>query len=98
MKMPNHLPLTLYQQDKTFFLHLWKRSLTEVTALMNLLFDFLEKKGQELIQNHVRLRVIGEIERLPWPARRKLQSYIKATEKFSDYNLNKGAVWVRALL
>ncbi|MBR4676125.1 MAG: isoprenyl transferase [Victivallales bacterium] len=75
--------LTLY----AFSTENWKRSVTEVTALMNLLFDFLEKKGQELIQNRIRLRVIGEIERLPWPARRKLQSFIQATEHFSDYNL-----------
>ena len=75
--------LTLY----AFSTENWKRSLTEVTALMNLLFDFLDRKGAQLIENRVRLRVIGDIERIPWPARGKLKSVIEATSAFSDYNL-----------
>ena len=75
--------LTLY----AFSTENWKRSVTEVTALMNLLFDFLDKKGQQLIESRVRLRVIGDLERIPWPARGKLKNYIEATAAFSDYNL-----------
>lgn len=75
--------LTLY----AFSTENWKRSSTEVGALMKLLSDFLDKYGTDLIEKRIRLRVIGDIDRLPWPLSGKLKAQIKATEAFSEYNL-----------
>lgn len=75
--------LTLY----AFSTENWKRSSTEVGALMKLLSDFLDMYGKDLVERKIRLRVIGDIDRLPWPLSGKLKSQIKATEQFSDYNL-----------
>ncbi len=75
--------LTLY----AFSTENWKRSSTEVGALMKLLSDFLDTYGKDLVERKIRLRVIGDIDRLPWPLSGKLKSQIKATEQFSEYNL-----------
>ena len=75
--------LTLY----AFSTENWKRSSTEVGALMKLLSDFLDMYGKDLIERKIRLRVIGDIDRLPWPLSGKLKEQIKATEPFSEYNL-----------
>jgi undecaprenyl diphosphate synthase len=75
--------LTLY----AFSTENWKRSSTEVGALMKLLSDFLDTYGKDLVERKIRLRIIGDIDRLPWPLSGKLKSQIKATEQFSEYNL-----------
>lgn len=43
----------------------WERPVEEVVALMNLLVEFLSKKKQKLIDNKVKFRTIGDIDRLP---------------------------------
>lgn len=53
--------LTLY----AFSTENWKRSLTEVSALMMLLNRFLRQRLPEMMEKNVRLHTIGEIERLP---------------------------------
>ena len=75
--------LTLY----AFSTENWKRSSTEVGALMKLLSDFLDTYGKDLVERKIRLRVIGDIDRLPWPLSGKLKAQIKATEQFTEYNL-----------
>lgn len=75
--------LTLY----AFSTENWKRSPQEISALMQLLSNFLDKSAEDLQKYKIRLRVIGDIERLPWPVRGKLKTQIEATKLFSDYNL-----------
>ncbi len=75
--------LTLY----AFSTENWKRSKAEVGALMKLLGDFLDKYGKDIVDKRIRLRVIGDIDRLPWPLSGKLKAQIKATEAFTEYNL-----------
>lgn len=75
--------LTLY----AFSTENWKRSVGEVGALMQLLSDFLDLKEGDLIKNKTRLRVIGDIERLPWLAKSKLKKAMEATKNFTNFNL-----------
>jgi undecaprenyl diphosphate synthase len=53
--------LTLY----AFSEQNWGRPLSEVQALMDLLHEFLLSERQQLLDNAIRLRGIGRIERLP---------------------------------
>jgi len=60
--------LTLY----AFSAENWGRPEPEVEALMGLLAQFLEAEREEMMQNGIRLRAVGELERLPEPVRAKL--------------------------
>jgi len=60
--------LTLY----AFSSENWSRPDTEVTALMELLAEFLESERAEMMQNGIRLNAIGDLERLPPRVAQKL--------------------------
>ena len=75
--------LTLY----AFSTENWKRSPKEVAFLMNLLVDFLDQQAAKLAEYQIRLRVIGDLERLPRPARQRLQQQITTTETYAKGNL-----------
>jgi len=66
--------LTLY----TFSTENWNRPEAEVAALMGLLFDNIEE--EIFMKNDVRLRVIGDIERIPASVRAKLNECIEHTK------------------
>ncbi|MAS95660.1 MAG: di-trans,poly-cis-decaprenylcistransferase [Verrucomicrobiales bacterium] len=68
--------LTLY----AFSSENWKRPEAEVSALMGLLALFLREKLPLLMENGIRLKVIGEIDRLPDSNRKAL---LKTMEKTS---------------
>jgi undecaprenyl diphosphate synthase len=57
----------------------WRRPDGEVSALMELLADALDLYVNELIDNDVRLRVIGRMEALPESVRERLERAIEAT-------------------
>ena len=65
--------LTLY----TFSSENWKRPKTEITFLFKLLKNFLEKKINKIIEKDIKLKFIGELNKLP----SKLQKLIKLSEK-----------------
>lgn len=75
--------LTLY----AFSTENWKRSPSEVTGLMSLLGTFLDDNINELNDEGIRLRTIGNIEKLPYPTRTKLKKAIKETEHNDDGHL-----------
>lgn len=79
--------LTLY----AFSTENWTRPRAEVQALMMLLEDYLQKEVEELDKNDVRLRAIGDLERLAPSIRRTL---VQAIEQLED---NKGLTLVLAL-
>jgi len=79
--------LTLY----AFSVENWLRPAGEVRALMNLLKDFLRSELQEMLDNDVRLMMVGSTEKLPKMVRKVLQ---KTIEKTSN---NKGMVLNLAL-
>jgi undecaprenyl diphosphate synthase len=68
--------LTLY----AFSTENWKRSKTEVTALMSLLKEFLEINRDILLEKDVKLRVIGRVNDIPFITRRVLKSVIEQTK------------------
>lgn len=63
----------------------WKRPPLEVDALMKLLISSLEQYEEELHENEIRLRVMGQFERLPLPVRKRLQKTIDATAHYTDH-------------
>jgi undecaprenyl diphosphate synthase len=57
----------------------WQRPATEVTALMSLLEEYVEREKAELVANGVRVRVLGDLERLSPSAREAVDNVIAAT-------------------
>ena len=65
--------LTLY----TFSSENWKRPKKEITFLFKLLENFLKKKINKIIEKDIKVKFIGEINKLPT----KLQKLIELSEK-----------------
>jgi undecaprenyl diphosphate synthase len=65
--------LTLY----TFSTENWKRPKKEIDFLFNLLSNFLTKKIEKLVKKKIKIKFIGEIDKLPY----KLRNLIKIAEK-----------------
>lgn len=75
--------LTLY----AFSTENWKRPKSEVDALMSLLTRFLRSEKPELIENNIRLRVIGQLNRLPLKVQNSLQETMTATQDLTGMDL-----------
>ncbi len=56
----------------------WQRPRDEVGVIMGLLETYIRREQDELNRNNVRLRVIGEMERLSTPVRTILKSAVEA--------------------
>ena len=61
----------------------WRRSQTEVDALMQLLLEYFAREIDELDENRVRIRILGEKAGLPQPQREAL---VRAEERTKDNN------------
>lgn len=57
----------------------WQRPPTEVSALMSLLEEYVEREKAELIANGVRVHVLGDLDRLSRPARQAVDGVMDAT-------------------
>jgi len=68
--------LTLY----AFSTENWQRPKTEVEALMTLLKNFLHSEQKEMVENDIRLRVIGQVDRLPKKVQEALNQTMSATK------------------
>jgi len=66
----------------------WKRPKDEVSFLMDLLVEYLEKEVEELHQNNVRINAIGRLVELPLKAQDALQRAFRKTEKNTGLVLN----------
>ena len=75
--------LTLY----TFSTENWNRPEEEVDALMHLIAIAIENETPDLIKNNVRLRLIGDMERVPDFALQKLNNCVKATSGCTGLSL-----------
>ncbi|MGD9135144.1 MAG: isoprenyl transferase [Desulfobacterales bacterium] len=75
--------LTLY----AFSTENWLRPKAEVEALMALLSNFLRSERQEMVENKIRLRVIGQLNRLPSKVRKELDRTLTATKELTGMNL-----------
>lgn len=65
----------------------WKRSPKEINGLMNLLGDFIDNNAEEIRERDIRLRTIGEIDRIPIQQRKKLLKIIDETKDNKSGNL-----------
>lgn len=63
----------------------WKRPPKEVDGLMKLLVGSLNAYEQELHDNKIRMRVMGQFDRLPLPVRMRLQKTMDATAHYTDH-------------
>ena len=75
--------LTLY----TFSTENWNRPKAEVDALMSLVVMAIERETPDLIKNNVRLRMIGEIDRIPAEALARLNQCIEDTSHCTGLTL-----------
>ncbi len=66
----------------------WNRPKLEVNALMDLLVFSIEKERISLIENEIRLNVIGDLEALKNKPKSKLKSIISETKSNKKLNLN----------
>ena len=76
--------LTLY----TFSTENWKRPKKEVDFLFNLLENFLIKKIKSLIKNNIKLRFIGELNKLPSTLKKLIKKSEKKTSESSGLQVN----------
>lgn len=76
--------LTLY----AFSTENWKRPMEEVSTLMDLVVEFIDKEFEELNANKVRLRTIGDISRLPVKSRTAIQNAMVRTKNNEGLTLN----------
>ena len=65
----------------------WRRSETEVAALMQLLLEYFSSEIDELDENNVRIRILGEKEGLPSPQREALYRAEERTKNNTGLNL-----------
>jgi undecaprenyl diphosphate synthase len=75
--------LTLY----AFSTENWQRPKVEVEALMALLIRFLRSEKSEMMENNIRLRMIGQLDRLPPKVRESLQESMVATKDNTGMDL-----------
>lgn len=76
--------LTLY----AFSSENWKRPVTEVNALMEMLYENMVNRRDLLIDNNIRLKVIGDLKRLPGKLKRKLQETEDLTADLGRMQIN----------
>lgn len=75
--------LTLY----TFSTENWNRPQAEVDALMHLIVVAIERETPDLIKNNVRLTMIGDLDRMPAEARRRLEKCMADTSDCTGLTL-----------
>ncbi len=66
----------------------WQRPPVEITALMSLLEEYIQKEADELDRQGVRVKVLGEIERLTPPARAAVDRVVSQTAANTKLTLN----------
>jgi undecaprenyl diphosphate synthase len=58
----------------------WKRSEEEVRGIFSLLIKYVSSEIRELDENNIRIRVLGDYEKIPPKAARSLEKLVKTTE------------------
>ncbi len=66
----------------------WQRPALEITALMSLLEEYIQKETDELAVQGVRVRVLGDIDRLEGAARAAVDRLVAQTAGNSKLTLN----------
>jgi len=65
----------------------WERPITETTGLMKLFGNYLRRETAELVEQGVRLRIIGRRDRIPADLRRAVDAAESATEHGTTLDL-----------
>jgi len=65
----------------------WSRPKDEIDGLMNLLSLFTDRYKKELLKNKIRLRIMGQPERLPEKLQKKLSAVMDETAVDYEYTL-----------
>ena len=65
----------------------WKRPAKEIQGLMKLMTESLNSYEKDLHDNKIRLRVMGELEKLPKSLRTKLEKTMNNTKTYSKHTL-----------
>jgi undecaprenyl diphosphate synthase len=65
----------------------WKRPPKEIDGLMKLLIESLNTYEQELHDSQIRLRTMGQIERLPAPVRKRIEKTMSETNHYTKHTL-----------
>ena len=76
--------LTLF----AFSMENWKRPKNEINALMTLLSSSIENELKSMIENNIKLNVIGDLDLIPKKTRDKLLNAIIKTKNNDGLNLN----------
>ena len=76
--------LTLF----AFSMENWKRPKNEINALMTLLSSSIENELKSMIENNIKLNVIGDLDLVPKKTRDKLLNAIIKTKNNDGLNLN----------
>lgn len=66
----------------------WKRPLKEINALMNMLYENLIEQKSLLIENQIKLDIVGDIGRLPGKLKKKLMETIEFSRSHKKMQLN----------
>ena len=65
----------------------WKRPPQEIEGLMKLFIESLNTYEEELHDSQIRLRIMGQIERLPSPVRKRIEKAMRQTEHYKAHTL-----------
>ena len=66
----------------------WKRPKNEIKFLFKLLNSFIDKKLGEFIKNNIRLKIVGDTNKLNIKLKKKLNSSEKITQKNNKLQVN----------
>ncbi len=76
--------LTLY----TFSKENWKRPREEVNFLFDLLVKFLNREYKSLVEQEIRLNILGDYSKLPYTAKKAVEFTLKKTRNCNKMVLN----------
>ncbi len=66
----------------------WKRSMEEVAGIFKLLVTFVNRDLKELMENNVRVKVLGDYSGIPEDSKKALEKTLQDTEKNSGLQFN----------
>ena len=76
--------LTLY----TFSTENWKRPKKEINFLFNLLANYIDKETKNLIKNKIKVKILGNLKKIPPILIKKLKKIEKLTKNNSKLQIN----------
>lgn len=66
----------------------WKRSVAEVSGIFKLLVTYVNSELKELIENNVKVSVLGDYRQIPRDARKSLEKTLESTKENTGLHFN----------